>query len=130
MSKQPIDLHAALATFDSLWSPRIVATINDYDVRVAKVAGDYVWHAHDTTDEFFLVLEGELGISLRDDSGERAVVLKKGDVFVVPRGVEHRPYSPGGASIMVIEPAGNPSVGDRHEEIPAHIEVTTGRSLE
>lgn len=130
MSKQPIDLHAALDTFDSLWSPRIVATINDYDVRVTKVAGDYVWHTHDTTDEFFMVLDGELGISLREDSGERAVVLKKGDVFVVPRGIEHRPSSPTGASIMVIEPAGNSTVGDRHEEVPAHIEVTTGRTLQ
>ncbi|MFG1674453.1 hypothetical protein [Micromonospora sp. NPDC049282] len=79
MSAEPIELAAALARFDQLWSPRIVTTVNDYDVRIAKVAGEHVWHSHDHTDEFFLVLDGELRIALRDgaDGGQREVTLPR-----------------------------------------------------
>ncbi|MFD0690031.1 cupin domain-containing protein [Actinomadura fibrosa] len=154
MNGTPIDLHAALGTFEQLWSPRIVTRVNDYDVRVAKVAGDHIWHAHDDTDEFFLVLDGELTIALRGpgadvvseastdpeqateaDAGvgagsERVVRLAKGSVFVVPRGVEHRPSSEGGASILMFEPAGTPTVGDRHDDVPAHVDATVGVVLD
>ncbi|MFI5834143.1 cupin domain-containing protein [Micromonospora sp. NPDC051300] len=131
MSAEPIELAAALARFDQLWSPRIVTTVNDYDVRIAKVAGEHVWHSHDHTDEFFLVLDGELRIALRDgvDGGQREVTLPRGAVFVVPRGVEHRPYAPDGASILMFEPSGTSSVGDRHDTVPAHVEATTGHRL-
>ena len=125
MSDEPISLSAALASFDTLWSPRIVTRVNDYDVRVAKVQGEHLWHTHDNTDEFFLVLDGELQIALRD----RTVVLRQGDVFTVPRGTEHKPSSPGGAQIMMFEPTGTPTVGDRHEEIPGHVDATTGHQL-
>ncbi|GAA3443969.1 cupin domain-containing protein [Planomonospora venezuelensis] len=129
MTSEPIDLQTALAGFDRLWSPRIVTRVNDYDVRVAKVAGEHVWHAHDGTDEFFLVLEGELGIALREGGTERVVVLPRGSVFVVPRGTEHRPFSTGGASILMFEPAGTLSVGDRHDALPDGIDATTGHAL-
>ncbi|RFU39873.1 cupin domain-containing protein [Actinomadura logoneensis] len=129
MSDEPIVLTDALATFDQLWSPRIAARVNDYDVRIAKVRGEHVWHAHDDTDEFFLVLDGELDIALRDAGGERTVVLPKGAVFVVPKGVEHRPSSPDGASILMFEPSGTSSVGDRHEDVPDHVDATVGHSL-
>ena len=125
MSNEPISLTAALSSFDTLWSPRIVTRVNDYDVRVAKVHGEHLWHTHDDTDEFFLVLDGELRIALRD----RTVVLGKGDVFTVPRGTEHKPISPGGAQILMFEPTGTPTVGDRHEEIPAQVDATTGHEL-
>jgi len=125
MSDEPISLSAALASFDALWSPRIVTRVNDYDVRVAKVQGEHLWHTHDNTDEFFLVLDGELQIALRD----RTVVLRQDDVFTVPRGTEHKPISPGGAQIMMFEPTGTPTVGDRHEEIPDHVDATTGHQL-
>jgi mannose-6-phosphate isomerase-like protein (cupin superfamily) len=128
-SNDPIALTQALASFEDLWSPRIVTRVNDYDVRVAKVAGEHVWHAHDDTDEFFLVLHGELRIALREDGTERTVTLAKGSVFTVPRGVEHRPYAPSGASILLFEPTGTLSVGDRHEEIPDHVDATTGHAL-
>ncbi|HET6294799.1 MAG TPA: cupin domain-containing protein [Kribbella sp.] len=128
MTNEPIDLHAVLKQFDDLWSPRIAARINDYDVRVTKVAGSYIWHVHDTTDEFFLVLDGELGIAVRDPD-ERVVSLSPGSVFVVPRGTEHRPFSDGGASIVVIEPAGIPTTGDRHDPLPNHIKTHTGVPL-
>ncbi|MFI1761594.1 cupin domain-containing protein [Streptomyces sp. NPDC020800] len=126
---EPISLESALASFTEQWSPRIVTTVNDYDVRVAKVEGEHVWHVHDHTDEFFLVLDGELHIALREQAGERTVVLPKGSVFTVPRGTEHKPYAPVPARILVIEPSGTLSVGDRHDEVPDHVDVTTGHVL-
>jgi mannose-6-phosphate isomerase-like protein (cupin superfamily) len=126
---EPISLEKALSSFTETWSPRIVTAVNDYDVRVAKVDGDHVWHVHDHTDEFFLVLDGELHISLRETQGERTVVLPKGSVFTVPRGTEHKPYAPVPAAILVFEPTGTLSVGDRHDEIPAHVDATTGHAL-
>ncbi|SNS96945.1 Mannose-6-phosphate isomerase, cupin superfamily [Streptosporangium subroseum] len=134
MMNEPILLQAALSGFDDLWSPRIVTRVNDYDVRIAKVAGEHIWHVHENTDEFFLVLEGELTIALRDgdagtDRSERVVTLPRGAVFVVPRGVEHRPSSAMGASILMFEPTGTVSVGDRHDPIPDHVDATTGHAL-
>jgi len=125
VSNEPISLDAALASFDTLWSPRIVTSVNDYDVRIAKVEGEHVWHTHDHTDEFFLVLAGELTIALRD----RTVVLAQGDVFTVPRGTEHKPSAPGGASILMFEPTGTLTVGDSHDEVPDHVDATTGHPL-
>ncbi|QLE70280.1 cupin domain-containing protein [Streptomyces rectiverticillatus] len=129
MSNEPLALGKALASFDALWSPRIVTHVNDYDVRVAKVRGEHLWHAHDDTDEFFLVLEGELSISLREAAGERTVRLSQGTVFTVPKGTEHKPFSATGAAILLFEPTGTPTVGDRHDEIPGHVDVTTGHPL-
>ncbi|MEU1372066.1 cupin domain-containing protein [Streptomyces triculaminicus] len=128
-SNEPIALGEALASFDTLWSPRILARVNDYDVRVAKVQGDHLWHVHDDTDEFFLVLDGELRLSLREEGGERTVVLPQGSAFTVPQGIEHKPSAPSGAAILLFEPTGTPTVGDRHEEIPDHVDVTTGHAL-
>lgn len=126
---EPISLPAALASFTDRWSPRIVTAVNDYDVRVAKVEGDHVWHVHDHTDEFFLVLTGELHISLREKEGERTVVLIENSLFTVPRGTEHKPYAPVPTEILVIEPTGTLTVGDRHEEVPDHVDATTGHAL-
>ncbi|GAA0596691.1 cupin domain-containing protein [Streptomyces crystallinus] len=125
----PLALARALASFDALWSPRIVTRVNDYDVRVAKVEGEHIWHVHDHTDEFFLVLDGELHIALREDGGERTVTLPTGSVFTVPRGTEHKPSAPSGASLLLFEPSGTLSVGDRHDEVPDHVDATTGHTL-
>jgi mannose-6-phosphate isomerase-like protein (cupin superfamily) len=125
MTTEPVSLADALASFDELWSPRIVAGVNDYDVRIAKVHGEHVWHTHDNTDEFFLVLNGTLTIELRD----RSVTLPKGSIFVVPRGTEHKPVSDSGASILMFEPTGTLTVGDRHDEVPDHVDATTGHPL-
>ncbi|MFE6403322.1 cupin domain-containing protein [Streptomyces alboflavus] len=127
--RDPIALSDALASFDALWSPRIVTRVNDYDVRVAKVEGEYLWHVHENTDEFFLVVEGEVDIALRDEAGERTVTLPRGSVFTVPRGTEHKPIARGRASILLFEPTGTPTVGDRHEEIPDYVDATTGHAL-
>jgi len=126
----PVNLTAALATFDEIYSPRIVARMNDYDVRIAHTQGEHLWHVHDDTDEFFLVLDGQFNIALRDPDGrETTVVLNQGDVFVVPKGTEHKPSSPGG-SILMFEPSGTSTTGDRHEgEIPQNVDSTTGHAL-
>lgn len=128
-STRPIALADALDSFDAVWSPRIVTRVNDYDIRIAKVVGEHIWHVHEQTDEFFQVLEGELLIGLREDGGERTVTLPRGSVFTVPRGIWHKPSSAGGASIMVVEPSGTLSVGDRHDEVPGHVDATTGHAL-
>ncbi len=126
---QPIELADALTRFDQLWSPRIVTRVNDYDVRVAKAEGEHIWHVHEHTDEFFLVIAGELTISLRETEGEREVVLPAGAVFTVPRGTEHKPSAAPGTSLLLLEPSGTLTVGDRHEDIPEHVDATTGHEL-
>jgi mannose-6-phosphate isomerase-like protein (cupin superfamily) len=125
----PVTLADAFASFADQWSPRIVAHVNDYDVRIAKVHGEHVWHVHDNTDEFFLVIDGELHIALRENTGERTVVLPRGAVFTVPRGIEHCPSAPAPAQILVLEPTGTSTVGDRHDPVPAHVDATTGHEL-
>jgi mannose-6-phosphate isomerase-like protein (cupin superfamily) len=105
---EPINLAEKLALFEERFSPRIVAMMNDYKIEVVKVEGEFVWHSHPETDDFFLVLEGELEIELRD----RSVRLRKGELFVVPRGVEHRPRAREEAQILLIEPQGTPNTGD------------------
>ncbi|MBM7774217.1 mannose-6-phosphate isomerase-like protein (cupin superfamily) [Actinokineospora baliensis] len=126
----PLDLAAAFAAFDQTWSPRLAATVNDYDIRLARFAGEHVWHVHDDTDEFFLVVEGEIEIALREPEGERTVTLPRGSLFVVPRGTYHKPSSRHGAQVLLVEPTGTLSVGDDHEEVPDHVDVTTGHALE
>jgi mannose-6-phosphate isomerase-like protein (cupin superfamily) len=131
VTAKPVNLSTALESFDDVYSPRIVAHVNDYDVRIAHANGEHIWHVHDDTDEFLLVLDGEFHVAMRNSDGhESTVVLREGDTFVVPRGTEHKPSSPGG-SIMMFEPSGTSSTGDRHQgEIPDHVESTTGHALD
>jgi mannose-6-phosphate isomerase-like protein (cupin superfamily) len=103
-----IDLAAKLATFSEPFRPRTVGQFNGHDLMVVKVKGPFTWHKHDDTDDFFLVLKGELTIKLRDGD----VKLKPGQVFVVPRGVEHCPVAEEEAHILLIEPQGTPNTGD------------------
>jgi len=127
----PVSVARALDSFTEVYSPRIVASVNDYDVRIAHVQGDHVWHVHEDTDEFFLVLGGRFDVALRGPDGtERTVELQAGDMFVVPRGTEHRPSSATGGSILMFEPTGTSTTGDRHQgEIPDHVHSTVGRKL-
>jgi mannose-6-phosphate isomerase-like protein (cupin superfamily) len=129
MSPKPVNLTEALSSFSETYSPRIVARMNDYDVRIAHAKGDFVWHVHEDTDEFFLVLDGRFDVSLRDADGtEQTVELRQGDLFVVPKGTMHRPSSPGG-SILMFEPTGTLNTGDYEGEIPGHVASTTGQQL-
>ncbi|MBC7800509.1 MAG: cupin domain-containing protein [Gemmatimonadaceae bacterium] len=103
-----INLAEKLAGFADHWAPRTVATMNDLDVMVAKIEGPFTWHKHDDTDDFFLVLQGTLDIELRD----RVVTLAPGELYVVPRGVEHRPVARGEVHILLMERSGTPNSGD------------------
>jgi mannose-6-phosphate isomerase-like protein (cupin superfamily) len=109
-----VNLAAKLAQFAEHWSPRTVGQLNDYDLMVVKVQGEFVWHKHDDTDDFFMVLSGRLVIRLRD----REVTLEPGEVFVVPRGVEHQPFAEHEAHILLIEPTGTPNTGDPKTAAP------------
>jgi mannose-6-phosphate isomerase-like protein (cupin superfamily) len=109
MMEAPANLTNKLGTFTDRFSPRTVATYNDNDIMVAKLEGPFHWHKHDETDDFFLVLKGTLDIELRD----RTVTLRAGEVFIVPKGVEHRPVARGEVHILLIEPTGTPNTGDK-----------------
>ncbi len=108
MKYEPINLREKLAKFSDQFSPRVVARMNDYEFRLAKIEGDFVWHSHAETDEAFVVIDGEMRIELRDGS----VSLKAGEMFIVPRGVEHRPVAERPCSIMLVEPAGTVNTGE------------------
>jgi mannose-6-phosphate isomerase-like protein (cupin superfamily) len=103
-----IDLHGKLASFTELWSPKVVAGFNGHDVMVVKIKGEFVWHSHPDTDDLFLVLDGKLRIEFRDGKIE----LGPGQMYVVPRGVEHRPVADEETHILLIEPASTPNTGD------------------
>ena len=114
METDKVNLAAKLAQFQDHWRPRTVAQLNDYDIMVVKVQGEFVWHKHDDTDDFFLVLDGQLEVRLRD----RTVVLGPGELFVVPRDVEHQTYAEQEASLLLIEPTGTPNTGDARTAAP------------
>ena len=105
---EKVNLAAKLAAFDEHFSPRIVGRLNDYKLELVKAQGEFVWHSHPDTDDFFLVLAGRLTIQLRD----RDVVLDPGELFVVPRGVEHCPKADEETHVLLIEPLGTPNTGD------------------
>ena len=107
MSNAPIDLAERLSLVSERWSPKVIARLNDYEIKVVKVEGEFVWHSHDDTDELFLVIDGELTIQLRDGD----VTLLPGQLFVVPRGVEHCPIADGEVHAVLIEPVGVVNTG-------------------
>jgi mannose-6-phosphate isomerase-like protein (cupin superfamily) len=113
----PIDLAEKLSTFSERWQPRTVAEFNGHDIMVVKAQGDFVWHKHDDTDDLFLVLKGELVIELRD----RSVTLRPGELFVVPKGVEHRPVATDEVHLLLIESSGTPNTGDPATAAPRRV---------
>src|SRR5713226_8628499 len=112
-----IDLSVKLATCSEHFSPRAVARFNNCDVMVVKLKGEFVWHKHDDTDDFFLVLKGRLDIQLRD----RTVTLGPGEMYVVPKGVEHRPVAQEEVHLLLIEPTGTPNTGDKATAAPRRL---------
>ena len=115
-----VDLRDKLSLFSEHWSPKVVATMNDYEVKVVKVKGEFVWHSHADTDELFLVVDGTLTIQLPDGD----VTLSPGQLFVVPRGVEHCPVAAEEASILLIEPAGVVNTGEAGGDLTATHDTT------
>jgi mannose-6-phosphate isomerase-like protein (cupin superfamily) len=116
-SAKPINLAEKLASFTERWQPRTVAEFNGHDIMLVKAEGEFVWHKHDETDDLFLVLRGELELQLRD----RSVTLRAGDLFVVPKGVEHRPVAREEVHLLLIEPSGTPNTGDRATAQPRRV---------
>ncbi len=108
MEFKAINLNEKLSKFSEHWAPKIVAQMNDYHFKVVNFQGEFVWHCHDDTDEVFIVLGGEMSIAFRDGSVE----LKKGDLLVVPKGVEHRPSADKECKALLVEPAGTINTGD------------------
>lgn len=108
MDYHAINLKEKLTVFSEYWSPKIVAQMNDYHFKLAKLQGEFVWHDHPETDEVFIVLHGQLEICFRDGS----VILNEGEVFVVPKGVEHKPVAENECHILLVEPAGTLNTGN------------------
>ncbi|MBG6464010.1 cupin domain-containing protein [Pseudomonas aeruginosa] len=109
---QAINFAAKLALFDDRWQPRVIAQMNDYQFKLVKSEGDFVWHSHADTDETFIVLAGRLRIDFRDG----AVHLGPGEMYVVPRGVEHKPFAEGEVRMLLVEPCGVRNTGDQGGE--------------
>jgi len=112
-----VSLTEKLAGFSERWQPRTVAEFNGHDIMVVKAQGEFVWHKHDETDDLFLVLRGRLVIQLRDGD----VTLGPGELFVVPKGVEHRPVAEEEVHMLLIEPSGTPNTGDRATAQPRRL---------
>jgi len=121
MHATAIDLAGKLRQFNEHWAPRTVATFNGHDVMVAKLKGDFAWHVHPGTDDLFLVIAGSIDIDLRDDAGERHVTLGPGQLFVVPRGVQHRPRASSEAHVLLMEVTGTPNSGDPRTAAPRRV---------
>ncbi|MEN1705285.1 MAG: cupin domain-containing protein [Planctomycetota bacterium] len=115
-----ISLTEKLSKFDDLWSPRIIAELNGQQVKLAKLEGEFCWHSHADEDELFLVVEGELTIQIKTESGIEDVELRVGDLYVVPRGVEHNPIARNSASVMLFEPASTKHTGEIEHERTRH----------
>ena len=107
-----IDISSKYKLFSEKWQPKVIATMNDYEFKIAKIEGEFIWHSHKETDETFIVIKGEIEIKFRDGS----VKVKEGEMFVVPAGVEHKPISKKESQIMLIEPKGVVNTGD---EVPS-----------
>jgi mannose-6-phosphate isomerase-like protein (cupin superfamily) len=115
MRYTPINLHEKLAQFSDHWSPKIIAQMNDYHFKLVKFQGDFIWHSHSDTDEVFITLDGEMTIEFRGGKVE----LKTGELFVVPKKVEHRPCAEKECKIMLVEPAGTVNTGDTGGDLTA-----------
>ena len=112
-----VDLGAKLAQFSEHWQPRTVAQFNGHDIMVVKAKGEFVWHSHDDTDDLFLVLKGNLKIELRDQT----IKLGPGELFVVPKGIEHRPVADEQVHVLLIEPTGTPNTGNADTAQPRRV---------
>ncbi|HZQ42157.1 MAG TPA: cupin domain-containing protein [Acidobacteriaceae bacterium] len=117
--RRAINLREKFGLFEERWKPRVVAEMNDYQFKLVKLEGDFVWHSHAETDETFFVVEGELRIDFRDG----AVTIGPGEMFVVPKGVEHKPFAAGEVKLMLVEPRGVVNTGDAGGEMTARNDV-------
>ena len=114
-----INLKEKFSKFSNLWSPHVIAELNDYQFKLVKIKDDFDWHSHKDTDEVFIVIKGDMRIDFRD----QLVELSKGDMLVVPKGVEHKPYSKEECEVMIVEPRGVVNTGDSDSKLKAENDV-------
>ena len=119
MVQKKINIKKKFKGFSEHWSPKVIAEMNDYQFKLAKIKGDFIWHSHDETDEVFIVIEGTMKIEFRDGSIE----LKEGEMYVVPKGTEHRPYAENECKIMLVEPRGVVNTGGEESELTSENDV-------
>jgi mannose-6-phosphate isomerase-like protein (cupin superfamily) len=119
MNYKALNFKDKLSLFDEQWAPKVIAEMNDYQFKIVKIKGDFVWHDHEDTDETFIVLEGKLRIDFRDGQVE----LSDGEMFVVPKGIEHKPYAEEEVKMLLIEPRGVKNTGDKGGELTAENDV-------
>ena len=119
MKYQAVNFADKLSLFDEHWAPKVIAEMNDYQFKVVKIKGDFVWHDHEDTDETFIVLSGNLRIDFRDGH----VNVQQGEMYVVPKGVEHKPYAEDGVKMLLIEPHGTLNTGHEGGERTAETDV-------
>ena len=114
-----VNFQDKFSKFDEHWTPKVIAEMNDYQFKLVKIQGDFVWHNHDDTDETFIVIEGEMKIEFENETVE----LSEGDMFVVPKGVEHKPWAENECKIMIIEPRGVVNTGNSEGDLTASNDV-------
>lgn len=119
MSKDKINLAEKFLKFEETWSPKVIAEMNDYQFKLVRIKGEFTWHSHEQTDEVFMVVEGSMSIDFRDTT----VHLSEGEMFVVPKGVEHKPFAQEECKAMIIEPRGVVNTGDAGGELTAQNDV-------
>ena len=114
-----INLKSKFEKFNDLWSPKVIAEMNDYQFKLVKIQGEFIWHNHEDTDETFFVIEGEMTIEFNNGK----IDLSEGEMYIVPKGVEHKPYSNKECKILIIEPKGIINTGDKKGELTAKEDV-------
>ena len=110
-----INIKQKFSKFSEYWSPKVLAEMNDYQFKIAKIKGEFIWHNHSETDEVFIVIEGEMFIEFKTET----INLEEGEIIVVPKGTEHRPFAKDEACIMLVEPRGVVNTGDKTDELTA-----------
>tara|TARA_X000001036_G_C20110151_1_gene574864 strand:- start:127 stop:495 length:369 start_codon:yes stop_codon:yes gene_type:complete len=115
MKSKGINIKQKFSKISNYWSPKILAEMNNHEIKLAKIKGDFIWHSHEETDETFIVIEGEMEIKFHD----RIIYLKEGDLFVVPKGVEHKPYAESECKIILLELKGTQNTGNKSDKLTA-----------
>ena len=116
---EKINLKEKLSMFSDHWSPKIITEMNDYQIKLVKIKGDFVWHNHEDTDELFFVIKGKMNIEFKD----KTIELNEGEMYVVPKGVEHKPYAENECEVMLVEPRGVVNTGNTKGELTASNDV-------
>ena len=119
MTSNKINLNEKLSKFSDFWSPKVIAEMNDYQFKLVKLKGDFVWHNHKHTDEVFIVIEGKMHIEFRDSTIE----LNEGEMYVVPKGTEHKPYAENECKVMLVEPKGVINTGEAGSKLTSSNDV-------